>query len=137
MTTKAKIYSPNQVALVSWLALPAAVFVLAQNFAALGNKAAAVRTMLWGGLFVFWLLCVVYFSPAGLRFLIHIACINAVHQIAVRCQMTGLAISHSKVFDFQSEEVVAVVILAGATLFLVLIGVAVLTFEGLVGPVLD
>jgi hypothetical protein len=53
MTTKTRIYSPMQVAFLSGLPV-AAVFGLARNFDALGNKAASRRTLLWGALFLVW-----------------------------------------------------------------------------------
>src|SRR6185503_15650981 len=64
MTRKARLYTPNQVALMSWLAPAAGVFALAKNFRVLGNKTESMMTLLCGGLFVVWLYGVIFFSEA-------------------------------------------------------------------------
>jgi hypothetical protein len=119
MTRKAKLYSPNQVALLSWLAPPAGVFALAKNFHVLGNKTASMMTLLCGGLFVVWYYGVMFFSEepreVPLFALTYLAFINAAHQVAIRRQLSSFAISQSKVFDVQSEEIVAGVIAATLT----------------------
>jgi hypothetical protein len=119
MTRKAKLYSPNQVALMSWLAPPAGVFALAKNFHVLGNKTASMMTLLCGGFFVVWYYGVIFFSEepreVPLFALTYLAFINAAHQIAIRRQLSSVAISQSNVFDVQSEEIVAGVIAATVT----------------------
>ena len=136
--TKVKLFSPNQVALISLLATPcAAALVLAKNFDALGNRAASMRTMLWGGLFLVWYFYAIFFSELGIRALIHIALINAAHQIAARYQMSGLAISLSKEFDFQADEMVAGVTVGFLIAMFVLYVVLALALASLGVPVLD
>jgi len=139
--TKIRLYSPNQVALISLLATPVAgALVLAKNFAALGNRAASMRIMLWGGLFFIWFWGMRFWgvsSQPGIFMLIHIGCISSAHQIAVRYQMPGFANCLWKPFDVQSDEMVAAVI-AGflITLFVLFVTVAIV-LDSLGVPVLE
>jgi hypothetical protein len=133
-----KLFTPTQVALIAWLATPgAAALVLAKNFDALGNRAAAMRTTLLGGLFLVWYFYAIFFYQPGIHSLIHIAAINAAHQIAVRYQMSGLAISLSKEFDLQSDEMVAGVTVGFLIAIFVLFLVVALALGSLGVPIPD
>jgi hypothetical protein len=61
---KIKVYSPGQVAVGSFIGGPiAAIYVIKKNFDALGNKADAGKTILWGTVFVIFLLVLLPFLP--------------------------------------------------------------------------
>ena len=118
----------------------AAVFGLAKNFDALGDKGASRRTMLWGGLFVVWYFGMALYSQPRdpYVFWAHVGFINVAHQIATRYQMSNFAISYSKVFDFQSDEMVGGVVVVAAIFSIVVLLVVYLALEGLgIGPLLD
>ena len=121
MTSNAKLYSPNQVALISWLVPAAAVFVLARNFTALGDKTAAKRTLLWGCLYGVWFYSHLFISEDPVPFfaLGHLAFVGSAHQIAARRQIS-VALARSEVFDVQSEDRVIGVVAGTAIALLVL-----------------
>ena len=125
-------------ALISWLAPGAAVYVLARNFHVLGDKAASRRTIVWGGLFTVWFYGVwlygeaLYAHPITYFALMYVAFINAAHQIAQRRQMSSFAISHSKDFDVQSDEIVAGVIAAGTVALIAVLVLVSSGFESLI-----
>ena len=132
VTTKTRIYSPLQVGFVSWQPV-AGVFVLAKNFDALGDKVAATRTMVWGGLFVVWFYGLLFvYQPRGpYIFAIQITFVSLAHQIAARYQMSNFAISYSKVFDFQSDERVASVVIVALIISATLLSAIDLALFGL------
>jgi hypothetical protein len=139
MTTKTKIYSPIQLAFMSGLPV-AAVFGLAKNFDALGDKAASRKTILWGGLFVVWYFCLMFFSEPRDRYFFwaHFGFVNIAYLIAARYQMSNFAISYSKSFDFQSDEMVGGVMAVAAMLLIAVLTVVYLALESLgIPPVLE
>ena len=136
--TKIKLYSLNQVALISFVGLPgAATFVLARNFSALGDKAASMKTTLWGGLFfIWWLPCMLFSGWPGISFLIQIGYTTIAYQIAAKHQMRRLA-SLPHEFDVQSDEKVAAVIAASLIATFLLTVVFIVVSEGLGVPILS
>ena len=118
----------------------AAVFGLAKNFDALGNKVASRKTMLWGGLFVVWYYgLLLYSEPRDPYFFwAHVGFVNIAYLIATKYQMSNFAISYSKVFDFRSDEAVAGVIAVGAIVSVAALSVVYLALESLsMAPVLE
>lgn len=102
---KVKIYSPNQMICGAFLGGPiGAVFLLYKNFAALGNKSAAKRTVIWGIAFNALLLVSIPFLPKNFpNEIIPIAYTCAAEQIARHRQMTKRAILDSSQYEFQSN----------------------------------
>ena len=106
-----KLYSPTQVQASALLGGPVAmVFVLKNNFDALGNKSGSKKTIIWGAIFIALILLaltlgLIFREPfAGhSNYLFPLVYSLVARQIAEKCQMSKRAILDSKGYEFRSN----------------------------------
>jgi hypothetical protein len=120
---KIEVYSPTQVVTSAFFGGPfAAVFVLKKNFDALGNKAAAKRTVVFGVLFIVLLFALLPFLPEKFpNVVLPLAYSLTARTIAERYQMSKQAIRDSEQFGLRSVWNVAGISLGFFILSLVVI----------------
>lgn len=100
---KIKIYSPNQVYAASFFGGPfAAVYVILQNFRAMGNEAGARYAGIGGAAFVIAVMLILPFLPERFpNYVLPIVYSFVARQIAISAQMTKPAIQQSERYEFQ------------------------------------
>lgn len=120
---KAKIYSPKQVMLSTFLGGPLAMmFTLKKNFDSLGNKTGSKQTILWGSVFIILFFVVLPFISKNLpAILFSVAQIFAVRAIVKKYQLSKQAILDDPNYEFQSNWNVVGVSILSLILFCILI----------------
>ena len=125
---KKKLYSPNQVAVSSFLGGPfAMVYVLKKNFDALGNEKESKKVFIWGVVFNVLLFAVLPFLPEHFpNYAIPIGYTVGAQMAAEKFQMSKKAILDSDQYGFQSNWNVLGVSVGFFVAFVVIFGLGLL-----------
>jgi hypothetical protein len=119
---KIKVYSPGQVAVGSFIGGPiAAIYVIKKNFDALGNKADASKTVLWGAVFVVFLLVLLPFLPDNFpNAALPVAYTLAAWRVAEKYQISRKALLEDSPYERHSNWNVFGISVGFLVLFLVI-----------------